>query len=363
MATYFLLRDNLESGPYTAKDLKAKGLFPTDLLWIEGESTCWKHPAEISELTAFLRDPEPRPKNRRKSTTRAAATASTASTVTTFKSEYPSAGDTHFDLSVDQEGDLSYTPSFDALKEKYAQKSYRKKVVKQPLSIAGNLMGLVTLMIGVTMAAFMIKKAVENIEFEPAETATSEAHAIVEEKLPQSTTSHAALATVASPLAQNSTLIASAVTKPEPVTAKPVVKKEPLKIKPELTIPKETPASSPDTESKKDEVPAAENKPAADADLAKKEEKPAAKAALQLSANDYTVGLFGGISNLELTVTNPSSTAIDKAVVEVEYLKSNGKTVGSKTVEVSSIAPGASRKIQVPDNGRGVKVHYRVVNM
>lgn len=291
------------------------------------------------------------------------ATASTAATTPPVKNEVATADETHSDLSVDQEGDLAYTPSFEALKEKYAQKSYRKKVVKQPVSITGNLIGLVTLMIGVTMAAFMIKKAVENIEFEPAETATSEAHAIVEEKLPQSTASHAALASVTPPSVQNTTLVAAAVSKPEPVAVKPVAKKEPQIIKPEVTTPKETQASAPDTESKKDELPVAENKTITDADVSKKDEKPAAKAALQLSANDYTVGLFGGISNLELTVTNPSSTAIDKAVIEVEYLKSNGKTVGTKTVEVGSLAPGASRKIQVPDNGRGAKVHYRVVNL
>ena len=50
MDTYHLLRDNRESGPYTAKELKAKGLFSTDLLWIEGESTSWKTPAEFPEL-------------------------------------------------------------------------------------------------------------------------------------------------------------------------------------------------------------------------------------------------------------------------------------------------------------------------
>jgi hypothetical protein len=54
---------------------------------------------------------------------------------------------------------------------------------------------------------------------------------------------------------------------------------------------------------------------------------------------------------------------VDKAIVEVEYIKSNGKVISSKTVEITGIAPGTTKKIAVPDNGRGVRVRYRVLDM
>ncbi len=48
---YFLLRDNLESGPYTIDELLLQQLSPSDLVWVEGKSTAWCHPSELSELT------------------------------------------------------------------------------------------------------------------------------------------------------------------------------------------------------------------------------------------------------------------------------------------------------------------------
>ncbi|HEY1023142.1 MAG TPA: hypothetical protein VGE06_12560, partial [Flavisolibacter sp.] len=53
MVRYYLLRDNHETGPYTLTELKGKTLFSTDLLWIEGESTCWKVPTEIPGLESI----------------------------------------------------------------------------------------------------------------------------------------------------------------------------------------------------------------------------------------------------------------------------------------------------------------------
>ena len=87
------------------------------------------------------------------------------------------------------------------------------------------------------------------------------------------------------------------------------------------------------------------------------------KASLQLTANEYKVGFLGGISQLELSVNNPSPLTIHKAVVEVDFLKPNGKVIHTETIEVSGIAPGSSKKIAVPDNSRGVSVRYRVVTV
>lgn len=44
---YLLLRDNIESGPYTIQELLQKQLKPTDMFWIEGKSTAWTYLNEL----------------------------------------------------------------------------------------------------------------------------------------------------------------------------------------------------------------------------------------------------------------------------------------------------------------------------
>ncbi|MBX3253627.1 MAG: hypothetical protein KF862_05750 [Chitinophagaceae bacterium] len=53
MKAYLLLRDNQQSGPYTAESLKKMTLKKFDLIWIEGESTVWKYPSEMREFQHF----------------------------------------------------------------------------------------------------------------------------------------------------------------------------------------------------------------------------------------------------------------------------------------------------------------------
>lgn len=363
MESYYLLRENRESGPYTAKDLKAKGLFSTDLLWIEGESTCWKHPAEIPALVAYIREPEPRP---RKSVKKASVTVATASTIAeTHSSKDPlssTSGHAAFSEPVLFDETPDAAPSFEELKKKYSRKVPRKKLLHHTLNFGANLVGLVTFVMGVSMAAFMIKKAVDNIEWEPPEYATSEAHEITSEKLPQSTSSHAAMSAVpALPLVKSSETTVDTAKKQEVA----LVKKEPKKsiVKTDTLVQAAEKKATDDVVKAKTESSDTVKEVAETKAPEEKAEKVASKPDLQLGVNKYNVGLFGGISNLELSVTNASSQPVDKAVVEVEYIKSNGKVVGSKTVEVNSIAPGSTRKIQVPDNGRGTSVRYRVLNM
>ncbi len=50
---YRLLRNNKESGPFTALQLKELGLKPYDLLWAEGRGAAWQYASEIPELKLF----------------------------------------------------------------------------------------------------------------------------------------------------------------------------------------------------------------------------------------------------------------------------------------------------------------------
>lgn len=364
MESFFLLRDNRESGPYSVKELKAAGLFTTDLLWVDGESTFWKNPTEFAELADCIQ--EPKQKAATKAHAATAATASFAGEITGFTADYSPITVSTKNSRPQPENEFFSTPSFDELQRKYAEKAPKKRRLTQRVNIGASLLGLSTFVIGVMMAAFMIKKAVDNIEKEPLEYATAEAHEITSEQLPQSTVAHAAMSTKSQPVPQSPVTALAVIPNETVAISKPEQKKEILK--PKVILPAtealKTPAT--DTDANKTINVPGEGNAEEVAEVKKPEEKAektGAKPDLQLGTNKYDVGLFGGISNLELTITNPSSQAVDKAVVEVEYVKSNGKVVGSKTVEVTGIAPGSTKRIAVPDNGRGVSVRYRVLHM
>ena len=44
---YFLLRNNAQTGPYTLQQLQSQQLKPSDLIWKEGESHCWRSVKEL----------------------------------------------------------------------------------------------------------------------------------------------------------------------------------------------------------------------------------------------------------------------------------------------------------------------------
>jgi hypothetical protein len=64
MASYLLLRDNKESGPFTMDDLLSFGLKPYDLVWIQGKSAAWRYPSEVDELKPFAPAVEEQPFDR-----------------------------------------------------------------------------------------------------------------------------------------------------------------------------------------------------------------------------------------------------------------------------------------------------------
>src|SRR5436189_2911075 len=64
MATYLLLRDNKESGPFSMDDLLNVGLKPYDLVWVQGKSAAWRYPSEVEELKPYAPVVEEQPFDR-----------------------------------------------------------------------------------------------------------------------------------------------------------------------------------------------------------------------------------------------------------------------------------------------------------
>jgi DNA-binding NarL/FixJ family response regulator len=81
------------------------------------------------------------------------------------------------------------------------------------------------------------------------------------------------------------------------------------------------------------------------------------------SVNDYHKGTFGGLSEIELTVSNKSAYTINEATVEVQYLLSNAKLYKTETLNFQDIASGSSLVLQAPKSSRGAKILYRILSI
>lgn len=84
---------------------------------------------------------------------------------------------------------------------------------------------------------------------------------------------------------------------------------------------------------------------------------------VSVKSNEYKRVAFGGIRNLELTVTNDSKYTLDNVVVELQYIKPNELPLKTEKIEFKSIGPKSTSTIRVPDTNRGIKVTYRIINI
>jgi hypothetical protein len=84
---------------------------------------------------------------------------------------------------------------------------------------------------------------------------------------------------------------------------------------------------------------------------------------VQLEANDYRVGLLGGIKNLRMLVINKSAFLLEKVTFELQYLKSDGAVLKTEKLAVTSIAPKSSKSLAVPASSHSVKVAYHITGI
>ncbi len=84
---------------------------------------------------------------------------------------------------------------------------------------------------------------------------------------------------------------------------------------------------------------------------------------VSVTSNDYKKVAFGGIRDLQLTVTNDSKYALDNVTVELQYIKPNELPLRTENIQFTSIGPKATSTIRVPDTNRGIKVTFRIINV
>jgi hypothetical protein len=81
---------------------------------------------------------------------------------------------------------------------------------------------------------------------------------------------------------------------------------------------------------------------------------------VSVGTKGYTVGTFGGISALQLTVSNHSVYPLDLVVVEVQYIQANKKVFKTENLYFRGIGPGAALMQEAPKSARGIKVQYKI---
>ncbi len=81
---------------------------------------------------------------------------------------------------------------------------------------------------------------------------------------------------------------------------------------------------------------------------------------VSLDVNTYKIGMFGGISDLQLTVNNNSSYPVDLVVVEVRYIQSNKKVFKTETLHFRNIGANSFMSIDAPKTNKGIKVESKI---
>lgn len=81
---------------------------------------------------------------------------------------------------------------------------------------------------------------------------------------------------------------------------------------------------------------------------------------IEASSNRYTYDELGGISNLQVIVTNKTDCMLDEVDVEVSYIKTNGDTYQTETVEVFNIPAHSYKRVSAPESSRGTSVRMEV---
>jgi hypothetical protein len=118
MASYLLLRNNKESGPFNFQDLVDFGLKPYDLIWVEGKSAAWRYPSEVEELKPYAPSVEEQPFDRffKKNTT------------ATKQNEQPTAKPDTAELKPEPLHEAEISQDIPAIEEKYEKYIPKKSV-------------------------------------------------------------------------------------------------------------------------------------------------------------------------------------------------------------------------------------------
>jgi len=78
---------------------------------------------------------------------------------------------------------------------------------------------------------------------------------------------------------------------------------------------------------------------------------------IQVATNQYEVDSFGGISNLNVIVTNTTDYTIDQITVAVDYIKKNDGIYKTEYLTFYNIPAKQNKSLPAPNSNRGLSVN------
>lgn len=407
MTNYLLLRDNKQSRTYTFDELKEKGLKAYDLVWVEGKSAAWRYPCEIQELSPFAPQVEEQPFDRfykkpaqianNSPTAPNGAVAATILTGDASSSTSPGRRIIYVTLPAGRTAPV--TPP--AAREN--RELLKEPAIKEPVSMPAPVgtfedipshynedwkatvelaprsgrknhsfrLGQ-TLMVGLTVMALLIAGIFIGLSLNKDSLGIINHLSLRNGKdkavtNPSQPSNNLPPATVTAASNKDS-IVSTTSLKTTPVTtsASPVTtpRTSSRERSTSATLKNQTVAPAP-RDSSLQVIPAAHREPMHRSDItADKVDKDAIRNNLSnlvsIGASGYTVGTFGGISNLQLTVSNHSTYPLDLVVVEVQYIQANKKIFKTENLYFRGIAPGSALMQEAPKSSRGIKVRYKI---
>lgn len=395
MNKYLLLRDNKQSGPYTVPEIIEKGIKPYDLVWLDGKSISWRYPSEIEELKAYAPAVEEQPFDRfYKKPEQVIKTTPVAvehipyvpkNIVENVDEEHTAQKKVYINFPVGNTPEKKVVhekkivmpepkpePVTFADKTNYIQpaeriSSYNSKPAsnKKPVYFAGAvcviLIGLVTIL--------FINNNNQQERLKELNTIVKE---IENKKANEFTTQVKNTEPAPAPAQPPSS---ETITNPELLSAndysKPATK--------ETVTPAELSATPPKQSAKETEIATGivykerpvlrrseneQNAPAAKNESA----EPAASSEniyklVSVKSNIYKTGVLGGISNLQLELTNNSSRELHKVAIEIKYFGPEKKVVNRQVIYFENVSPGGHSTIVVPKSKRGVSIDYTITDI
>jgi hypothetical protein len=395
--SYILLRNNKESKSLNLDALQQIGLKPTDQIWVECQSVCWQYPHEIAELkglvgennSPFVEQAKTQPIESttdyneitlKKKAEKKLVYGELSAIVNSNKKQYNDAdpfSDSHLSemhkyggLSSSEEIivekkpediDIKYSlPLLDKVKEMYVNNP-ENQVPVQKRGIQVKLpkqFKKIVVYTGLVVAGALLMLLINNIS-------GKKTPAVSQETVQQNTDKNTVATLPSSPILT--------------VTEEPVdIQKEELPTD-EILLPKDEketntlPLKKVTVEKKESENLVTKETVKGEVENINQEAKAntepkivsieSISSKLSLNANDFVVGSFGGIKNLELTLHNNSKYLVDKVSAELQYLNPEGTVLKTENIYFQSVSPGQKETVAVKKSKRGVKINYRIINI
>lgn len=424
MNKYLLLRDNRQSGPYSVDELAAHGLKAYDLVWLEGKSAAWRYPSEIEELKPFAPVTEEQPFDRfyKKPEPRTIAAAARDNTrvektqapvielkkseerISSLKTVELSNGikKIHVSLPVKNSTDSSTskssqkpiqsepTPAYVNAqienttqpvahdepfsyaykrKDSFSQQNFEEVFnQKQPANtnvsreapvskLLFRSVAAVCLLLGGALIGLIINYNSQQKKFQQLNQLVQEIkhqdNVGTSKTVQKDLTSDKAQIITPDPV--------------EPAVEEPVYKEDielpPAKKDRRNAKTKTNADSLAQIQATPEVVPAVVKSEESDSKIDKVASELAKKNLWQLVSvdhNAYKTGVFGGVSNLSLKISNKSLLQLKQVEIEILFLSPEKKTVNRQKVVFENVSPGEQLSIDVPKSSRGVKIEYSI---